>query len=253
MLTCALQSGSNGNCIYVETADVRLLFDAGIAARTVQTRLAGLNRDVGQADALILSHNHRDHVCGAGVLQRRFGLPIWVTRRAWQHCRADLGTCPDVRHFAPGDTIILGRTSVFTVPTAHDGIDGVAFVIADRGRRLGIFTDLGHRFAGIEDWIAELDGLYLESNYDPQMLAEGPYPGWLKNRVAGLGGHLSNPEAAQLVRDCARRLRFLVLAHLSEHNNRPELALRTAREIIGPGLPIALAPRHAAGDVLRLD
>jgi len=252
MLTFALQSGSNGNCIYVETEDARLLFDAGISGRGAQQRLAQRGRDIREIDALVISHNHSDHTSGAGVVQRKFGLPIYATAGTWRRCQSQVGEVSDVRHFDSGQSLQFGQTIVHTVPTPHDGVDGVAFVVEARGRRLGIFTDLGHRFRGIEAWIESLDGLYLESNYDPHMLANGHYPTWLKNRVAGLGGHLSNDEAARLVADCAGRLQFWILAHLSANNNCPNLALQTAQRIVGSGLPLTVAPRTGLSDSFQL-
>jgi phosphoribosyl 1,2-cyclic phosphodiesterase len=252
LITFSLQSGSNGNSIYVETSDARLLFDAGISGRATENRLAEHDRDIREVDAMILSHNHRDHVCGAGILQRRFSLPIYITRRSYRACQEDLGPCTDIRYINSGQVLEFGRTVVQTVPTAHDGKDGVAFVISENGKKLGIFTDLGHRFDGIERWIAGLDGLYLESNYDPDMLAEGMYPAWLKRRIRGNGGHLSNQEAAELVRDTAEQLEFFVLAHLSENNNEPELALATARDILGHSFPLALAPRYTVGELINM-
>jgi phosphoribosyl 1,2-cyclic phosphodiesterase len=247
--TCSLQSGSNGNCIYVETPDARLLFDAGISGKTAQERLQQHGRDIRRVDAVIISHNHSDHTRCAGIFHRKFDLPVYMTRGAFGAC-GFLGSMKDVRSFQPAETLLFNSTAVHTVPTAHDGIDGVAFVIESAGKKLGIFTDLGHPFAGIENWISSLDALYLESNYDPQMLAEGPYPRWLQNRIRGLGGHLSNLEAASLVQRCAAAtLQFLILAHLSEHNNRPQLALDTARGLLPEKLPVFYASRDAASDL----
>jgi len=249
MLACSLQSGSNGNCIYVETPDARLLFDAGISAKLAQERLAFHQRRITGVDALILSHNHSDHVRGAGAFHRKFHLPLFLTERVLARCRESLGPLGRIEHFLPGDTLHFGDTEVVTVPTPHDGIDTVAFVVRRHGKSLGIFIDLGHRFAGIETQIAPLDGLFLESNYDPDLLARSNYPTWLKQRIRGPGGHLSNEEAAELVRDCAGDLQFLALAHLSEHNNRPKLALETARDILSSHMPITLASRHCASDM----
>jgi phosphoribosyl 1,2-cyclic phosphodiesterase len=253
MFTCSLQSGSNGNCIYVETADARLLFDAGISGKSARERLAEHGRDIHEVDAVLISHNHRDHVAGAGVFQRKFSLPFYITAGAWRAVRGQLGPVNDVRHFKPGEKLRFGTTTVTTVPTAHDGVEGVAFVISQKGKNLGIFTDLGHCFEGLEQWIAKLDGLYLESNYDPKMLAEGSYPAWLKRRISGPGGHISNHEACGLVRNYARRLEFLVLAHLSQDNNHPELALETAKNFLGGHLPIALAPRTGTSAAFVLE
>jgi phosphoribosyl 1,2-cyclic phosphodiesterase len=143
--------------------------------------------------------------------------------------------------------------SVETIPTPHDGVDGVAFVVDDGQSRVGILTDLGHVFDDLPAAVGSLDGVLLESNYDPQMLAEGRYPAFLKQRIRGPGGHLSNIEAAELVgRSGGSRLRWACLGHLSEDNNRPELAVHTWREVLGPRLPLHVAGRHAATEVLEV-
>ena len=252
MFTCALQSGSNGNCIYVETENVRLLFDAGISAKVAQERLAQRGRDIRQVDALIISHNHSDHISSAGVFQRRFGLTLHMTGRVLKASQSRLGQVLDVKQFKPGETLAFGETAVETVPTAHDGVDGVAFVVTHKRKKLGIFTDLGHRFNGIEQRLQDLDALYLESNYDPQMLSQGPYPVWLKRRIIGQGGHLSNSEAAQLVEDCSAGLQLLVLSHLSQHNNSPELALQTARAVLTRPLKLAFASRNTITEMFAV-
>ncbi|MCK4627759.1 MAG: MBL fold metallo-hydrolase, partial [Sedimentisphaerales bacterium] len=127
IFTCSLQSGSNGNSFYVETNDVRLLFDAGISARSSKQRLAEHERDIRDVEAVIISHNHSDHIKHAGVLHRRFSLPLYMTPGAWHASRGKLGIVNDVRLFEAGDCLQFGSTTVQTVPTAHDGIDGVAF------------------------------------------------------------------------------------------------------------------------------
>lgn len=250
--TCSLQSGSNGNSFYVETEDVKLVIDAGISARQAQTRLAQHGKDIRAIDAVLISHNHSDHVKSAGVFSRRFGAPVYATSGTWKACKNKMGAVGTVRLFEPGDRLDFGGTSVSTVPTPHDGKDGVAFVIDSRDRKLGVFTDLGHCFNGLDEQLAGLDGVYLESNFDPGMLEEGPYPLWLKSRIRGAGGHISNGEAAQLIKDCAKKLKLLILSHLSEHNNRPDLAMLTARDILGRDFPIALASREGVSNLYQL-
>lgn len=254
IVTCALQSGSNGNCIYVETQDARLLFDAGISGKVARQRLAEHGREITDVDAVIMSHDHSDHSRCAGVFHRKYDLELYMARRVWQATRDRLGAVEQRRlhEFEPGETLKFGGTEVATVPTAHDGCGGVAFVVTHEGKSLGIFTDLGHRFEGIEECIGRLHLVYLESNYDPQMLAAGPYPKWLKERIAGDGGHLANAEAAQLAKDAGGRLQRLILAHLSEHNNRPELAVATAREHVGMELPISVALRHGVTEMFAV-
>lgn len=252
MITFSLQSGSNGNCIYVETPDARLLFDAGISGRAAKERLVQHGRAIEDVNAIIISHDHRDHVCGAGVFQRKFGLPIYLTGKTYNACRSQLGTVRDLRYFDAGCELQFGSTVVGTVSTAHDGADGVAFTVISEGKKLGVFTDLGHRFDGLEEWISGLDMLYLESNYDPQMLNSGPYPPWLKRRICGQKGHLSNMEASELVRDCGGRLQLYILSHLSEQNNNPAVAMRTAKSILGGDFPLAVAPRTAVSEVFSV-
>ncbi|MCF7957160.1 MAG: MBL fold metallo-hydrolase [Phycisphaerae bacterium] len=247
--TCALQSGSSGNCFYVETRDVQLLFDAGISAKQAYQRLSLHGRDIANIKALLISHDHSDHSRHAGIFHRRTAAPLYMTHGSWKSCKAKQGAVRDVNLFDAGSVLQFGQTVVQTVPTAHDGKEGVAFVISSEGKKLGIFTDLGHRFDGIEQWLTELDGLYLESNYDPEMLAKGAYPPWLKKRITGDGGHLSNRQAADLVLDSCKKLQRLILSHLSEHNNSPNLASQVARDVLGPDLNISMAPRKSASEM----
>jgi len=254
MRIISLQSGSNGNCIYLETAGVRLLFDAGISRLRAQERLALHGRNILGIDALLISHDHSDHVRSLGVFQRKFGLPAYVTPKTLKAAavRHPLGPLGEIRHFQAGAVLRFGRVRIETIPTPHDSADGVAFVVEDGRSRLGILTDLGHVFGDLEGVVGSLDAAVLESNYDPQMLARGSYPPFLKRRIRGPGGHLSNHEAAELVLATGKRLKWLCLAHLSEENNHPRLALRTHREVLGNRLPLHVASRYEATEVLEL-
>ena len=252
MLTFSLQSGSNGNSIYVEADGVGLLFDAGISGRQARLRMAEHDRDIRRVDALLLSHDHVDHVRCAGIYQRLFGLPIYVTPPTLAAAAWQLGPLRDVRHFRAGQSLSFGPVSVHTYPTPHDGVDGVVFVVESGRKRLGIFTDLGHPFRGLAELLESVDAAYLESNYDPQMLEQGPYPEALKERIRGAGGHLSNYESAELLRLCRGRHRWVALAHLSEQNNEPALALRTHRHIIGERQTLTVAGRYGVSQMLHL-
>ena len=255
MIAISLQSGSNGNCIYVEAGGKRLLFDAGISGLRAQQRLEALGKDIRTVDAVIISHDHSDHVSCAGVYQRKFGLPVFIsepTLKAAQRGRG-LGRLGEIRHFDAGQEMIFGDVAVQTQPTPHDAADGVVFVIDDGKRRLGVLTDLGHVFDALPDLVASLDAVFIESNYDPDMLANGPYPPELQERILGDHGHISNFEAAELLaRAASPKLQWACLAHLSEHNNTPELALRTHREILSPSFPLRIASRYEATGVLSL-
>jgi phosphoribosyl 1,2-cyclic phosphodiesterase len=253
MITFSLQSGSNGNCIYVEAGNVRLLFDAGISGRQAAMRLADYGRDIRNVTALIISHEHRDHICSAGVFQRKFGFPIYVTRATWRATPDPLGPVTDVRPFTAGGRIEFDGVTVHTIKTPHDAVDGTAFIVEHERKRLGILTDLGHPFRSLQNLFTELDAAYLESNYDPEMLEAGSYPAWLRDRIRGDRGHLANPEAARLVRRArSKRLQWVALAHLSEENNNPELAVDTHRATVGRMLPLYVAGRYGLSELLNV-
>jgi phosphoribosyl 1,2-cyclic phosphodiesterase len=249
----SLQSGSNGNCIYIEAGGVRILFDAGISGRQAAERLSRAGRDIARADALIISHDHADHIRCAGIYQRKFGLPLFVTEKTLRAARSshDLGELTEVSHFRAGSAMRFGGVRVETLPTPHDGADGVAFIVDDGSKRLGIFTDLGHVYRELESALATLDAVLIESNYDPDMLRDGSYPRFLKNRIAGPHGHISNIESAELVGRCGSRLRWACLGHLSAENNTPELALATHRSVNGK-MSYHVAGRCGAGDLLKV-
>jgi len=255
MICLSLNSGSNGNCVYVETEGVRLLFDAGISGKRTAERLAAHGRDVRQVDAVIISHDHADHVRCAGILSRKFKLPVWMTQPTHRAARRyELGRIADLRRFRPGQVLHFGPVSVQTYRTPHDGVDPVAFMVSTERRRLGILTDLGHVFAALPRVLPRLDAVFLESNHDPEMLQTGPYPQYLKRRIAGAGGHISNVEAAELVKTCRNgRLQWVALSHLSEVNNTPELAVRTHRAIAGRSRPVHVAGRHGPSQLLRIE
>ena len=255
MRLISLQSGSNGNCIYVEGDRTRLLFDAGISGKMAEQRLGQTGRDIRAVDAVIISHDHSDHSSRAGVFQRKFGIPLHITgptlAAANRHDR--LGRLTRVHEFSAGDVLQFDGLQVQTVPTPHDGVDGVAFVVTDGRSRLGIFTDLGHVFPGLTRIIASLDALLIESNFDTEMLETGPYPAFLKRRVQGSGGHLSNAETAALLAEAGgERLKWACLGHLSEQNNTASLALATVRASVGEGLTLHLASRYGVSEVLEL-
>lgn len=256
MLTFSCQSGSNGNCIFVQGGRTRVLLDAGISGRQMQQRLALRGQDARGLDALVLSHDHSDHVRSAGIFQRKFGVPIYATAPTARACRGLLGSVDDVRPFTAGQTLEIGELRIHTLPTPHDGVDGVCFVVEHDGRRLGVLTDLGFVFPELEELLPTLDAVYLESNYDPEMLRTGPYPYHLQRRITGDGGHLANAEAACLLRDCTDgRLRWAALAHLSETNNTPDLALQTARDLLRAHRirdALVVASRYEASPTLEL-
>ncbi len=249
----SLQSGSNGTCLYVETQGKKFLFDAGISSVRADNRLRTFGRDIRDVDALIISHDHGDHSRHAGVYQRRFGLPIYITHKTLKGTlsKYKLGKLSDVNYFQAGDTLEFGLVSVQTIPSPHDGVDGVVFIVSATEKSLGVWTDLGHVFSDLYSEIPLLDGVFIESNYDPGMLVRGPYPEHVKRRIEGPSGHISNAEAAELLL-AGTRLKWACLSHLSNNNNDPATALKTHREIGDNNLKLVTASRYDATGMLTI-
>ena len=248
MEVIALQSGSNGNCYYVESKDTSIVIDAGISAKIAKERLATHDRNISDAHAVFITHDHSDHCRSLGAFNRKLGLPVYMTKRTAQAMKRyrQIGNLDPVHLFQAGQTVEVGSLSIHSIPTPHDAVDGVAYVVEDnKGHRVGILTDLGHVFKGLKDVLSSLDGVVIESNYDEQMLDAGYYPESLKRRIRGKGGHLSNVESARLLhQSSSTRLQWACLCHLSEDNNNVETAIRIHQQWLGDDLPIFVAGRY---------
>ena len=256
MEVISLQSGSNGNSFYVQAGKQQFLFDAGITGSLAEQRLASHGKEIREIDGLFISHGHRDHCQAMGVYHRKFGHSIFLTEQTLFQAKRDhkLGLINGLHFFKPGETVDFGQVQIHTIPTPHDALDSVAFVIEHRQRRLGILTDIGHVFEGLPQVLAQLDAVIIESNYDPEMLSQSHYPLWLKRRVRGKGGHLSNDDAAIALRDAnVAKLQWVCLCHLSEENNQPEIALRTHRQTLGDDVQLHVASRYEASEILTID
>lgn len=258
MEVITLQSGSSGNCVFVRSGETRLLFDAGISGSKAESRLAEYGYDIRECQALILSHEHCDHISGVGVFHRRFGLPVYANLRTWNATRSkpSTGCIGSPNHFASGKPFQIGSLRVEPLRTPHDAIEGVCFVIEDTnsGQRFGLLTDLGHVFSGLQKMLGTLDAVLLESNYDDVLLRHGAYPQRLKDRISGKRGHISNAEAAALLDACdSSQLQWVCLGHLSAHNNSPEIALDTFRERHGDRFTVFCADRDGATRLPRIE
>jgi len=232
-----------------------LLFDAGLTGVQTKQRLESFGVGIETVRAVVISHAHSDHVYYAGVLQRQYNLPIWMTSGTFQkmeQAQGKLGRVCEPWLFHGGEILRFDSVNVETLPTTHDAPDGVCFVIDNGAVRLGIMTDLGSQFLGLKESIATLDAVFLESNYDPEMLKNGEYPEVLKQRIQSDHGHLSNEDAAELLLKSGKRLRWACLAHLSDKNNHPTVALETHRKILGETLPLHVASRYEVSEILEL-
>ena len=227
MKVCVLGTGSGGNATLVEADGTCVLVDAGFSGRDLERRLALVGLAPESVDAIVISHDHGDHVRGAGVFSRRHGTPVHVTERTLAACsRVFRGTEPIVpyrvgRHFE------IGAIRVEPFLTVHDAADPVALALVDTTTetRVGVATDLGRPNAQIRLALAAADFLILEANHDEELLRTGPYPWAVQQRIASSHGHLSNRAAARFACELLHpRLAGVMLAHLSEECNRPELA-----------------------------
>ncbi|MDR0335909.1 MAG: MBL fold metallo-hydrolase [Planctomycetaceae bacterium] len=255
----SLQSGSNGNCYFIESGETRLLIDAGITASRTADRLNACGIDVSSVQGIIISHAHSDHISGAGVLHRRYKIPVWLTRGTYHQATTSpnvarkLGKLQEPHLFQAGESFQLGGLTIETMSTPHDAQDSVCFAFDDGSVRFGIMTDLGCRFLGLGEMVETLDAILLESNYDETMLATGAYPEETKQRIQSDIGHLSNVESAKLIQKYGKKLRWACLGHLSEHNNTPQKALQTHRTIIGDSLDLFIASRYQYTEVPTLE
>jgi phosphoribosyl 1,2-cyclic phosphodiesterase len=224
-----LGSGSAGNAVLLENGAVRLLIDAGFGPRTLARRLRLAGVDAGAVAACVVTHDHSDHVCGAARAARRWGWEVFATEGTVR--ASDLDGIP-VTTFAAGERVRVGSFEVEAVATPHDAIEpiGVLVTATDTGARAAVCYDIGHASDDVRALCHAVDILVLEANHDEGMLWAGPYPPWLCARIASSTGHLSNRAAADVAREAVTpRLAHVVLAHLSEQNNSPELAHRTVR------------------------
>jgi phosphoribosyl 1,2-cyclic phosphodiesterase len=238
---CILASSSAGNSAFLSSGKTRILVDCGLSRRETFARLAAIGEDPRALDAILISHEHSDHVCGLPVLAKTLKIPVYLTRLSAP--RIDWNGCePNLETFQAGSVFSIGDIGVTTFTIPHDAADPVAFCFDVCGRRVGIATDLGYVPESIKWHLRSTDFLLLESNYDIEMLKVGPYPWSVKQRVMGRMGHLSNDVACQFIReDMSGQTRTLVLGHLSEQNNYPELVRLTASQALeSRGLPAEL-------------
>ena len=234
-----LASGSKGNCAIVASSSTRLLVDAGLSCRETLKRMAAVGEDPQTLSAILISHEHSDHVGGLPVLARKLKIPVYMTgttNDTWaRQCGAKQTHLDRLELFSSGHSFQIGDIQVmpFTIP--HDAVDPVAFAFRVDGLKLAIVTDLGYMPASVRDNIRDSDVLMVESNHDLEMLRIGRYPWSVKQRVMSRVGHLSNAALAEFFSsDYDGGAAFVVLAHLSEENNHPEIARDTAERALAP-------------------
>ena len=233
-----LSSGSGGNSVYIEADGKRILIDAGLSEKKLSQRMAHIDRSLNGLDAVFATHEHTDHIRGIGPLLRKHQLSLYTTEGTYKRACHSLGKLPGFTPIRAGQPVEFGELIVEPYATPHDAEESVAFVIHYRGLRLGIATDLGKVTAEVTSKLQKLDALLIESNHDVDMLDAGPYPWVTKRRIKSDVGHLSNEACGEILSSVKHSgLRLVVLMHMSETNNHPELARITAHQALGQDTP----------------
>lgn len=238
---CSIASGSNGNCYYIGNHSEAVLIDAGISCRETERRMARQGLSMDRVKAIFVSHEHTDHIRGLAVIANKYQLPVFMTPGTRRACRLAI---PDrlLHPLADLACIKIGELGITGFQKYHDAAEPHSFVVRQDALTVGIFTDIGRACERVSHFFGKCDAVFLESNYDEHMLMAGRYPHFLKNRIRGGYGHLSNTEALELfLEHRTERLSHLFLSHLSKDNNDPALVQdlfnqhRQQREIIVAG------------------
>ena len=248
---CAIASGSNGNCYYIGDSEGAILVDAGISRKQVLVRMYKNRLDPFKVKAIFISHEHRDHFKGVRILSQKLGAPVYMTSKTLEN-----SWYPDrpssVKLFQPGDIVKIGNFGVHTFLKNHDAAEPCSFRIENNRISVGVFTDIGEACDNVKHHLQLCHALFLESNYDENMLWSGAYPYYLKTRVASEHGHLSNKQAKELLSQCHNpELQVVFLSHLSQENNRPEIAMAEFADFKDK-FAVKVTNRHDTSEVFSL-
>lgn len=265
MRLCSIASGSSGNCIYVGSQTTHILIDAGISGKRTEEGLAKLNISPRDLDGIFITHEHSDHVGGLGVISRKYGIPIYATKGTIGAIQksSSLGAIDNslFQVIRPEEKIRIKDIDCNPMKISHDAAEPVAYRFYYGKKKIGIVTDLGCYNEYTVESLKGMDVLFLEANHDVNMLQVGPYPYYLKQRILGERGHLSNELAGQMLsRLMHDKLQTVILGHLSKENNLPELAYETVRvevtmadnEYKAQDFPIQVAKRSDTSPVVHI-
>jgi len=247
----SLNSGSNGNCYYVGNKNEAILVDAGISCRTIERRLKNLNLNILNIQGIFISHEHTDHIKGVETISRKYNLPIFISELTYKNSGLRLDE-ENMIFFSGEDTLEIGKLKVHPFSKIHDAADPYSFYVTDGEVNIGVFTDIGRCTEDFTEWFSLCHAAFLEANYDEVMLASGAYPDHLKKRISGGSGHLSNAIAHKLF--CEHRsdyLSHLILSHLSQNNNKPEIVETLFKSNCG-NVNIIVASRHQETPVFEI-
>lgn len=243
-----MASGSKGNCIYLGTDNTKILIDAGLSAKAIINKLQQINVDIADIDAILITHEHSDHIQGLKVLAYRHGIPVLANTETAKGIVEHFHDCPKFKIFSTGETFEFGDLEIHPFSIQHDTLDPVAFTIRTGFLKLGFCADLGFVTSLVSNQLRDCDYLYVEANHQPSMVHSSSRPMVYKQRVLGRTGHLSNEACGELLGQVAHAgLKHVHLAHLSSECNSPEVALQVIRGILeekGISLDICVAPQE---------
>lgn len=238
----SLNSGSNGNCYYTGTGNDAVLIDVGLSCRETEKRMKQLGLNMNTVKAIFVSHEHGDHVKGVSTLANKYSLPVYITPETARHGPRLISHL--AKPFTANETITIGDLTIIPFTKSHDAADPHSFIISSNGITVGVLTDIGNVCPSVIHHFKQCHAVFLEANYDADLLENGRYPIHLKNRIRGGQGHLSNKEALDLfITHRSPNLSHLLLSHLSKENNSPEMAETLFKEFAGD-VKITVAPRY---------
>ena len=247
----SLNSGSNGNCYYVGNDKEAVLIDAGISCRETEKRMLRLGLSMNKVKAIFVSHEHSDHIRGLPVLAKKYKLPVYITSKTLAHCYFNV-EIDHVKSFEAHRPTTIGSLTVTAFSKFHDAIEPHSFVVSCNEIKVGVFTDIGVPCKQLTHYFDQCHAAFLEANYDEELLDKGGYPIYLKNRIRGGKGHLSNKQALQFFTTYKpKHLTHLVLSHLSKHNNCPELVYNLFTEHAAE-TKIIVATRYNETEVFKI-
>ena len=252
---CMLASGSRGNSIYISSGNTSVLFDAGLSGIEIERRMKQRGLDPQKLDAIVVSHEHQDHIHGVGVLARRFGIPVHIAPETLDAAKTVIGTIGTIHPFECGRAFRINDLEIHPFSVSHDAASPAGFTIRTGACKIAIATDLGIATGMVRQHLRDCTHLVLEANHDPVMLEQGPYPWPTKQRIKGRNGHLSNESAKELLMDIIHeRLEHVILAHISGTNNTPEKALGVVAERCGRyPAKFSVAFQDACGETIQFD
>jgi phosphoribosyl 1,2-cyclic phosphodiesterase len=252
LFIASLNSGSNGNCYYVGNETEAVLIDAGISCRETERRMKKLNLVMQKVKAIFVSHEHSDHITGVSGLSKKYKLPVYITDSTLTASGLPIEKNL-VQSFSAHQSITIGSLSVVAFPKFHDASDPHSFIISGNNINVGVFTDIGNVCKDVIKNFKDCHAVFLESNYCEEMLANGAYPEFLKKRISGDNGHLSNAQALELfLKYRSKQLTHLILSHLSKNNNRVELVRNIFEQYAG-STKIVVASRYKETEVFCIN